>query len=199
MKRVLALIICLSLCFGIPMNTRVDGYYGSGNPENLIDKNSGIVRKLFWSDEFNGSALNTNNWNIDLGDVEPRWGSRTYSTARAENVKVHNGLLDINSQLSFYNDGKFVTDSGYIGSINTNNKFYFKYGEIEIKAKMAQGKGACSLSYFLGKENPFPSCGEIDLFEFSNHTNLLTQAIHTKKFYDNNDGSQPITWQNRLD
>lgn len=198
MKKVLALITCLSLCFGIPVNTCVFGYYGSNNPENLIDKNSGMVRKLYWSDEFNRNTLNTRDWNIDLGSVEPQWGSRTYSTARAENVNVHNGLLDITSQISFDNEGYVVTDSGYIGSINTNNKFYFKYGEIEIKAKMAPGKGACSLSYFLGKDHPWPACGEVDLFEFSNHTNLLTQAIHTKRFNDFN-SSSPIIWQNSID
>ncbi|MBR2213355.1 MAG: glycoside hydrolase family 16 protein [Eubacterium sp.] len=198
MKKVLALITCLSLCFGIPTNTCVAGNYGLNHPENLIDKNSGMVRQLFWSDEFNRNTLNTIDWNIDLGSVEPQWGSRTYSTARAENVRVQNGMLDIISQISFNSDGTVLTDSGYTGSISTNNKVYFKYGEIEIKAKMAPGKGACSLSYFLGKDHPWPTCGEVDLFEFSNHTNLLTQAIHTKRFNDFN-SSSPIIWQSSID
>ncbi len=198
MKKVLALIICLSLCFGIQMNTRVAGYYGSGNPENLIDKNSGIVRKLYWSDEFNGDSLNTNNWNIDVGDIEPQWGSRKYSTARMENVNVQNGLLDITSQISFSNEGPVVIDSGYTGSINTKNKVYFKYGEIEIRAKMAPGKGVSSLSYFLGKEKIWPTCGEVDLFEYSNHSDLLTQAIHTRKYNELN-SSSPIIWAQMID
>ena len=110
MKKVLALITCLSLCFGIPTNTCVAGNYGLNHPENLIDKNSGMVRQLFWSDEFNRNTLNTIDWNIDLGSVEPQWGSRTYSTARAENVRVQNGMLDIISQISFNSDGTVLTD-----------------------------------------------------------------------------------------
>src|SRR3974390_3873215 len=52
--------------------------------------------KLFWSDEFNGSSIDTNYWKFESGN-DRGWGRHEleYYTGRPENAYVSNGLLHI--------------------------------------------------------------------------------------------------------
>ena len=197
MKKALVLIICLSMCFSIPMDAKASKNYGASNAEDLVDKNTGMIRKLFWSDEFNGKSLDEKNWDYIEGDMGP--GSRAYYHARKENVKVKNGLLDIVSQIQFDNNEKVKTDSEYSGFINSKGKFYFKYGELEIKAKMASGRGVSSVSYLLGKDRVWPNCGEVDMFQYSNNTGLLTQAVITPRISNDEGITNETVWQRTID
>ena len=49
--------------------------------------------RLVWSDEFNGSSVNTNHWGFDIGKGGN--GQLQYYTSRRENVFVSHGLLHI--------------------------------------------------------------------------------------------------------
>ena len=55
--------------------------------------------ELVWSDEFNGSTLNTANWNFDLGDGSDRglqgWGNFEEQWYTADNIEVSEGSLKI--------------------------------------------------------------------------------------------------------
>jgi beta-glucanase (GH16 family) len=55
------------------------------------------------------------------------------------------------------------------GKVHTNGKVYFKYGYLEISAKMPKGVGTWPALWLLGKNisegTAWPECGEIDLFE----------------------------------
>ena len=196
MKKVLIIIICLSICLNIPMGTKASENYGASRAEDLVDDNTGMIRELFWSDEFNGSALNEKKWSYIIGDLGP--GSRLYYCAREENIIVKNGLLDIVSQIQFDNNHKVKTNSEYSGYISSDRKYDFKYGEIEIKAKMAPGMGVSSSSFLLGKDKPWPRCGEIDLFQYNNSTGLLTQAAITSNINVDENYNQ-LVWQRTLD
>ena len=197
MKKALVLIICLSLCFSIPMDTKASENYGASNAEDLVDKNTGMIRKLFWSDEFNGNALNESNWTCEEGDMG--LGSRVHYHASRDNVKVKNGLLDIVSQIQFDDNEIVRTNSTYSGFISSQEKFYFKYGEVEIKAKMATGRGVSSTSYLLGKNKVWPNCGEVDMFQYSNNTGLLTQAVITPRINNEDDIANETVWQRSMD
>ena len=189
MKRVLVLIICLSLCFGIPLDARAD--------ENSANNYSGIIRKLLWSDEFNGNTLNEKYWNYQMGDLGR--GSRKHYEATKENVKVNNGLLDIVSQIQFNDEDTAKMDSAYSGFIDSKGKFDFKYGEIEIKAKMASGTGVASESFLLGKDRVWPKCGEVGLFQYSNNSRLLTQSVITPSINNTDAITNDNVWQKTLD
>ena len=60
MKRIIILILCLSLCLSFSGNVFVKGS-SFDHPENLVDK-SGVIRKLFWRDEFTGTKLDEKNY-----------------------------------------------------------------------------------------------------------------------------------------
>lgn len=181
-------MICFSLCISFSSSALAldSSYDGSGN-----------IRKLKWADEFNGNELDMRNWMFEEGDMGGY--SRAYYHSRKENVNVHDGLLDIKSEISFNNNGKYVVDSEYSGSIDSKNRFDFKYGELEIRAKMATGKGVASTAFSMGVNKAWPLCGEADLFEYRNDTNTLTQAIHTRKFSDVEGGLNPKTWMTGID
>ena len=58
---------------------------------------------LVWSDEFNGTTLDTSNWNIDIGNGCPSlcgWGNNELEYYRAENVSVSGGNLVLTAKSS---------------------------------------------------------------------------------------------------
>jgi hypothetical protein len=60
--------------------------------------------RLVWSDEFNGSSVNTKHWGFDIGNGGNGWGNHEleYYTSRPENVFVRHGLLHIVARREFY-------------------------------------------------------------------------------------------------
>jgi predicted GH43/DUF377 family glycosyl hydrolase len=83
--------------------------------------------KLAWHDEFDGVAVNTNEWNY-------RTGERFWSTQRPENVSVADGKL----RLTLKKEKLGNTDYTAGGLIS---KREFKFGYYEARLKMPRGKG----------------------------------------------------------
>lgn len=51
-------------------------------------------------------------------------------------------------------------------SLTTRNSFSFLYGRLEVRAKIPTADGAWPAIWLLGKDMPWPSCGEIDVMEY---------------------------------
>ncbi len=51
-------------------------------------------------------------------------------------------------------------------SINTKGKFEFKYGILEVKAKIPMADGSWPAIWLLGSEEPHPFCDEVDVMEY---------------------------------
>lgn len=122
---------------------------------------------LVWSDEFDGTALNTNVWNYESGNNNG-WGNKEleYYTNDAANVSVKGGFLQITALNSpNYNNSGFNYTSA---RITTQNKYTFKYGRVDIKAKLPDDAGTWPALWLLGSNIStvaWPGCGEIDLME----------------------------------
>ena len=80
-----------------------------------------------------------------------------------------------------------VGDKYYSGKINTKDKFEFRYGSLEVRAKLPGGQGIWPAIWMLGAnidEVGWPAAGEIDVMEFVGrqpdtiHTSLHTPASH---------------------
>ena len=84
--------------------------------------------KLVFSDEFDGTALNTQIWNVEVNGNGGGNGELQYYTA--SNVTVSNGALNITAKRENY-QGKAFTS----GRINTMGKAAFKHGKIEASIK----------------------------------------------------------------
>lgn len=117
--------------------------------------------ELVWSDEFDGTELNEDNWTYDIGNGSWGWGvgEQGYSTNRKDNVRVENGLLTIEAKKEEMNGFPYTT-----GRIKTRGKKDFTYGRIEARFKVPSGTGTWPAIWMLGY-NAWPGTGEIDVME----------------------------------
>jgi len=129
---------------------------------------------LVWSDEFDGSALDTKIWNYETGNNNG-WGNNEleYYTSDVANVCVKDGCLQIAALNSpNYNSSGFNYTSA---RITTQGKYSFTYGKVEIRAKIPGDKGTWPALWMLGSNigtAGWPKCGEIDIMEHGTVTGL---------------------------
>lgn len=146
------------------------------------DKTQTVLKeyKLVWSDEFNGSDLNKDNWSFVLWDaakVNNEW--QRYVEDKA-NYKIKNGKISITATKTGPNKSGGYSSTRLI----SKTKQEFKYGRIEFRAKMPSGRGTWPALWMLGSnidEVGWPMCGEIDIMEYVGFQPDLTHSnIHTK-------------------
>jgi len=135
--------------------------------------------QLTWSDEFNGSSVDTNHWTFDTGNGNNGWGNNEleYYTARPQNVYVSNGLLHIVARRESYDGGRYTS-----AKMRTRGRFSQKYGRFEFRARLPQGKGYWP-AFWLMPENatygPWAASGEIDVMENKGaHPSEVLGTIH---------------------
>ena len=140
--------------------------------------------KMVWSDEFNGTELNRNNWTYDIGNggANVGWGNNEleYYTDRTDNVKVQNGNLIITAKAEKYiNEETGGVYKHTSGRIKTSNLQSFKYGKLEARMKMPDSRGLWPAFWMLGyNEKGWPFCGEIDILETWNELQFAQGTVH---------------------
>jgi beta-glucanase (GH16 family) len=142
--------------------------------------------QLVWSDEFNGTSLNSTNWTFDIGNGTGGWGNHEleYYTSRPENVYVTNGLLNIVAQQESYQGFNYTS-----AKLKTLALFSQKYGLFEFSASLPQGQGYWPALWLMPEDSVYggwAASGEIDVMENlgSNPTNVLG-TIHFGGMYPN--------------
>ncbi len=122
--------------------------------------------QLVWNDEFDGNALNTNDWVYEIGDGCPNlcgWGNNELQYYRRENTWVENGTLIIEARKETFGGRQYTSSR-----IKTQGKQSFQYGRIDIRALLPYGKGIWPALWMLGNDITsvgWPKCGEIDIME----------------------------------
>ena len=148
--------------------------------------------QLVWSDEFDGSALNTDVWNIEVNGNGGGNQEKQYYTDRPENLRVEEGNLVIEARKEEYNNREYTS-----ARINSRNKKYFKYGKIEARIMFPKGGGTWPAFWMMGNDYPqsnWPKCGEIDIIEHvGNQPRMASFAVHTP----NKNGSRGNNWSMR--
>jgi len=126
---------------------------------------------LVWSDEFDGTSLNTSNWVYDVG--YGYWGNEEleYYRSGTNNIVVKDGALAITAKKESYGGASYTS-----GRITTYNKQSFQYGTIEARIKMPVGQGLWPAFWMLSNSASWPDGGEIDIME---HINSETVAYGT--------------------
>lgn len=154
-----------------------------------------LTRKLVWQDEFNYTGLpDPSKWDYEVGHIRNN-EKQYYTRARKENVWVENGVLKITGRKEGFVNEQYKAGAtswqqkdslaGYTSaSINTLGKANWKYGRIEISAKLPKGEGMWPALWMMGinrSEVGWPACGEIDIMEFiGNHPEDIHGTIHYK-------------------
>jgi beta-glucanase (GH16 family) len=132
---------------------------------------------LAWSDEFNGNALSTGDWNYEQGGTG--WGNAELEnyTNRTQNVFVSAGHLVIEARQESYGGNNYTS-----GRLTTQGKQQFTYGRIDIRAKLPVAKGMWPALWMLGTDIstvPWPGCGETDIMELiGSSPGQVTGSLH---------------------
>lgn len=133
---------------------------------------------LVWSDDFDGTAVNTKNWTYDLGGGG--WGNNEKEYYQAANATVSNGNLVITAKK------QRVKGSAYTSArLKTQGLQQFTYGRIEARIKLPIGQGLWPAFWMLGSNIntvSWPACGETDIMEHINTENTIYGTMH----WDNN-------------
>jgi hypothetical protein len=135
-----------------------------------------VYTNLVWSDEFtNDGAPDPAKWTYDLG--AGGWGNgelQNYTNLPA-NAKVQGGSLIITAIKEASGGAAYSS-----ARIKTQGLYDFKYGTIEMRAKMPTGAGTWPAFWSLGASaGSWPAIGEIDFMEFIGVKPLQTQsALH---------------------
>jgi beta-glucanase (GH16 family) len=157
-----------------------------------------VYSDLVWSDEFDiNGAVNASKWHhqtqIPAGGS---WynGEVQHYTNQLTNSFVNSGFLNIVAKQEVY------TSQGYTKqytSARLNSKFAFKYGRVDVRAKLPIQSGTWPAIWMLGKNinedgaffdpthgtTDWPACGEIDIMEHgitpSQPSGYVQSALHT--------------------
>lgn len=180
MKRVLYTLAAAGMLWLLPTACGDDREPASG-PEGS-DSDAPIEGYTkYWAEEFDGTTLNTLNWNIETGLAANQ--ELQYYTDRSENLRVEDGCLVIEARKESMG-GRAYTSA----RINTKGKVQIKYGYIEARIWLPVGQGTWPAFWMMGTgASSWPLCGEIDIMEHVGKTpDKVTHALHTMNANGNN-------------
>ncbi|MGN0864526.1 MAG: family 16 glycosylhydrolase [Akkermansia sp.] len=136
---------------------------------------------VFW-DEFDGSSLNPNKWNrIEyLPGKVPDW--RRYQSRDEELVTLNgDGTLSLWGKRGRYtsqDDPEGKAETYACGGIFTDKTFSFRYGYVEVRAKLRGARGAWPAIWMVPLKNDWPQSGGIDILERLHNEAGIYQTIH---------------------
>ena len=135
-----------------------------------------------WSDEFDGTELNSTRWEVE----ESCWGGgneeRQCYTDRDRNVEVINGLLRLKAYPETYTGPEFpqgwpggrggqITQDYTSGKVRTRELADWTYGRFSARIKLPKGQGTWPAFWMLPADNVYgtwAASGEIDIMEAVN-------------------------------
>ena len=157
-----------------------------------IEKSEENNVDLIWEDNFKGSSLDTNFWNIYVGNGCPElcgFGNHElqHYTSNSLNLRVKDGKLIITA---IYDS---VSNTFFSAKITTKNKVDFQKGYLEVVAKLPNAVGTWPAIWMLptvGRSLNWPLDGEIDIMENVGYDSCkIFGTIHTKA-YNHVNGTQ---------
>ena len=165
-RKLLAYVLTVAMVFSVLVSVAIsvnaaDGYH------------------LVWSDEFDGNGVNPYNWTLDQG---VRNGER--QTYTINNARTENGKLIIKGECTVVDKNGNVMPDGQVSnytkdvrsaSLESNGKQAFKFGKVEIRAKLPNACSAWPAFWTCGYDkygmdkkqggSNWPCNGEIDFME----------------------------------
>ena len=150
---------------------------------------------LVWNDEFDGPALNLEKWSYEIGGHG--WGNNElqYYSDDDSTAFIQDGKLVIRADLVPQGTGS-SDNLRYFSSarLRTSGKGDWRYGRLEVKAKLALGQGIWPAIWMLPTDwmyGGWPESGEIDIMEHvgydpgrvhgSIHTGSYNHKINTQR------------------
>lgn len=145
--------------------------------------------KLIWADEFDGTSLNTDDWNIEVNGQGGGNGEAQYYTDRQKNLRIEDGCLIIEAHKEDYQNKSYTS-----GRIQTKGKHEFAYVKVEARIWLPSGQGTWPAFWMLGNKGTWPTCGEIDIMEHvGSQPTMISHALHTRL----TNGTKGNNWSSR--
>jgi beta-glucanase (GH16 family) len=150
---------------------------GSGS----VDPSAPPGWELVWADEFDYTGLpDSTRWTYEVGMIRNR-ELQYYTRARRENARVEDGTLIIESRRERYDTAAYTS-----ASLTTEGRASWRYGRIEVRAKLPGGRGMWPAIWMLGtshRQVGWPATGEIDIMESVGFApDTLYANVHTAAF-----------------
>ena len=157
-------------------------------------------RKLVWSDEFNGTALDTKVWSYQTGTQDHygnSWGPQYWGNdelqyyTNGNNVKVADGVLEITAKRESMGDRDFTS-----ARITTRDTKTYTYGYFEARIKSPAIEGMWPAFWMLPQPSSknstdnayggWPNNGEIDIMEAKGRLkNVVDCTLHYGRGWEN--------------
>ena len=129
--------------------------------------------QLMWHDEFDTDGRPSSDWTPEVGfqrNEELQW-------YQADNATVSDGCMVIEGRSERVANPNYVAGSSdwktnrqyaeFTSSCMTTSQSYtFKYGRLEVRAKIPTTTGSWPAIWTLGNQSDWPMNGEIDIMEF---------------------------------
>lgn len=142
---------------------------------------------IVWQDEFDKDSLDLTKWSREIGGHG--WGNNElqFYTDSDSNSYVENGNLILKAQVVPQGIGSSKGLRYYSSArLRTFGKGDWKYGRIEVKAKVASGQGIWPAIWMLPTDWLFggwPSSGEIDIMEHVGYDlGVVHGSVHTEAY-----------------
>ena len=139
---------------------------------------------LVWTDEFNYQGLpDSSKWNYETG--KSGWGNdelEDYTGHDTCTASVSNGYLHLSAKKKLISDQPYYTSA----RLSTKNKGDWKYGKIEVRAKLPEGRGLWPAIWMMptsGAYGEWPASGEIDIMEHVGYNkDSVFGSLHSKTY-----------------
>ena len=149
---------------------------------------------IFWEDDFSGPELDDSKWHRQTQPIIPGYGWSNNElqlyTNLAENAYVQDDHLYITAKRQ-HTVQQFggITYTKDFSSARLNSKLSFKYGKVEVKAKLPTEAGTWPAIWTLGTNvaepgaaffgnTAWPKCGELDIMEQGVDKTKTSSAMH---------------------
>jgi beta-glucanase (GH16 family) len=103
-----------------------------------------------WTYDFSSlpdGALPSGDWNVESGYGSNHNGEQSTYTSRSDNVRVENGVLVIEAKPESSGGHNYTS-----GRINTQGKFDFEYGTLEVEAMLTEGTGSWPAAWLIPED-----------------------------------------------
>ena len=134
-------------------------------------------RKLVFSEEFDGDAVDLRKWSYDRGNwkldkdgnyITNGWGNNEQQFYTENNASVKDGVLTIAARHESYTDEKQGSYEYTSAKLTTAQKFSVTGGRIEVRARCDAGKSLWPAIWMLPEDEMYggwAASGEIDIME----------------------------------
>ena len=167
-------VLTLTACGG-GTETKTD--LNAVNPSAPVDD-----WRLVWSDEFDGTAINADNWTHEVNCLGGGNQEKQCYTDTAENSSVSDGMLKIVAKAAPEGSSQPYTSA----RMTTQNKVDIQYGRVEMRAKLPKGQGSWPAFWMMPTDSVYggwPKSGEIDIMEAVNLGAARADGTEEKSIY----------------